>query len=52
MGKARDLDAMEETGVHAGLGAGTLRADGTWDGDRGEDGDERQSRDDLVASHV
>jgi hypothetical protein len=52
MGKARDLDTMEETGVHGGLGAGTLRADWTWDGDHGEDGDERHARDDLLASHV
>ena len=50
--RRRDLDTMEETGVHGGGWAGDPRTDWTRDGDHGEDGDERHARDDLEASHV
>ena len=50
--KRRDLDSMEEAGVHRGSRAGDPRTDRTGDGDRGEDGDERHARDDPEVSHV
>jgi hypothetical protein len=47
-----DLDRSEETGVQASFAAGDPRTDRTRDGDRGEQGDERQARDDFSGSHV
>ena len=50
--RRHDLNRLEEVWIDHGFGAGAPGSDGSWDGDRGEHGDEHHARDDSGASHV